>query len=343
MTSRQARDGELEELRAAARHAGAATEHDAGWFGRLLRERLERKSNQVDWSAVYPGLSADHRAERHIARACRKAALCGILSVGAANAIAATAAFTEGLTAVVGVPAALAALAVEPFASAVVQVDLTCDLSSIYGVPFELGDAGELAAVFDVAIRGPQHQKPVRAYGKRLLAPNDTEILAQVGSQLAMGGLFGLVPVAGIPLVSAKAYQKTRRLGYSAREYVRDRLAVREVLGERLRNPNVEATLLLQGAWLLVTSDDLLTHDEAVLLSTLARAIPPGRRPRLERFDLIGEAAWVMQMALLDDARCDATFRALEGLAMPYAKWNTQERSFLRRVAEGLGRELELA
>ncbi len=335
-----ARDAELEELRAAARYAGAATEQEAGWFGRVLQERLARKSREhPDWNVIYGGLSTDQRSERRIAGACRRAALGGGLSSTTAHVIVAATALTEGLTASVGVPSALAALAVEPIYSAVVQVDLTCDLASIYGVPFRVGDAGELATVFDIALRGPDHDTAARpSDAKRILAPNDAEILVRVGHQLATRALFGFVPLAGIPLVASASYLKTRKLGYSAREYVRDRQTVKEILGAKLRNPLVDGTLLLQGAWLFATSDAVLTHEEAVLLATLARAIPEERRPPLGRFHLLGEGAWVMQMALLDEARCGATLDALEALGLQCSRSTPAARRFLARTAEALGR-----
>jgi hypothetical protein len=337
-------DSELEHLRQTAQRSGASTEHDVGWFGRVLQERLGRRGTCRDWDALYPTLSEDERAGRRIARACRKAALGGGLSSAGAHASAAATLLSDGVAPAIGVPTALAAIAADTVYSAVVQVDLACDLASIYRVPFMLQDTGELATVFDIALRGPNRDVPAKSVdARRILAPNDAEMLARVGDHMARNAFMGLVPLLGIPLAAAESYADTRDLGKSACEYARDRRAVIEVIGTTLLDPDVDEALLLGGAWLLATNDDVLTHEEAVLLSTLARKVPPDRRAPLEHLGFIGEGVWIVHMGLLGDAQCEATWLALEAVAGLRGKTADPARRFLERAAAALGRTVDLA
>ena len=114
------------------------------------------------------------------------------------------------------------------------------------------------------------------------------------------------------------------------------------ILGATLLNADVDGTLLLEGAWLLATSADVLSHEEPVLLSTLARMFPAERRAPLRRLRFVGEGAWIVEMALLDDARCDATLGALEALAGRCGGPIDAERRFLERTIAALGREVDL-
>ncbi len=338
-------DSVLEHLRAAARRSGTSTEHEAGWFGRVLRERLARKSaERPDWSVVYGELSVEEMARRRIARACRKAALGGgVCSVGA-HAGAAVLLMTEGLAAAAGAPSVLAAVAADTLYSAVVRIDLACDLASIYGVPFHVGDDGELATVFEIAFNVRRDAVPAKSLRPgRILAPNDAEMLASIGDRLAREAVLGLVPLVGIPFAAVESYADTRELGNDAREYLRARKESGDLLGVALEDPDLDAALLLEGAWLLVTSDDVLTHEGVVLLATLARRIPVSRRAPLAHLGFIGEGDWIVHMALIDDAACRATLSALEGVAGLRGKMTAAERRFLERVSEALGPDIDFA
>lgn len=123
---------------------------------------------------------------------------------------------------------------------------------------------------------------------------------------------------------------------------MRDRKNMNGILGATLLNADVDGTLLLEGAWLLATSADVLSHEEPVLLSTLARMFPAERRAPLRRLRFVGEGAWIVEMALLDDARCDATLGALEALAGRCGGPIDAERRFLERTIAALGREVDL-
>jgi hypothetical protein len=332
---------ELERLREQATHAGAATLGHAGWLAAVLRGRLARAAaRRTDWDAIYPGLPRMARAERRIAQGCIRAAVGAGVSSAAGHAGELATAMSEGLTAPVFLVGAVAAVALETVYTTMVQADLACDLASIYGVPFAVGDTGELATVFEVALGhagddGPQHASDAR----RLLAHIDRQLLARVGRTLAADALLGLVPLVGIPASVAKNYFDTRRVGASALRYVAGRRAVSDTLGETLPESELDKTLLLEGAWLVSTCDDYASHEELLVLSALAHAIPDHEHPPVERLAFVGEGVWVIRMTLLDDDERRAVFDALHVVAALRGDIGVAERAFFERV----GAALELA
>jgi hypothetical protein len=335
---------ELERLRATARHAGALTKHDAGWFAAVLRERLARAPGGRARNGIDSGVPAGTRAERRIASACKRAAAsAGVASVGG-HAGELVTAMSDGLAWAVFIPAVIAAVATETVFTTMLQVDLACDLASIYGVPFAVGDVGELATVFEVALGGAPEASPRhRADARRLLADNDAELLARVGRTLAADALLGLVPLVGIPASIAKNYRDTMRIGRSAQRYVAGRRAVHELLGGALPASDLDKTLLLEGAWLLSTCDDFASHEELLLLSALVHAIPAPDRPPVERLGFVGEGVWVVRMALLPEDERRLVFDALHTVAGLRGPMERTEREFLARVAAALEQTVDHA
>jgi hypothetical protein len=325
---------ELEQLRACARFTGAWKEHGReGWFGRALRERLQSAKSRGVASEGTPR----ERAERQIARACRKTAMGGGIASAGAHVGELATLVTEGLAVPLAIPEVLASVVAERVYSAVVQIDLACDLAMIYGVPFDVSDAGELGAIFDVVLfAGRSRPSRPRATLERLVAPDDTELLARIGRGLLEEALLGLVPLLGIPCTLARNYRATRRLGDRVLAHVRRRRAVRDTLGTALDDPQLDKVLLLEGAWLLAICDDELTHDEELLLSSLVRSIPSGDRPRLDRLRYIGEGAWVVRVALLDESRRERVLAAFQMLAALRGSTGPAERAFFARIGDAL-------
>jgi hypothetical protein len=335
---------DLDQIRACAQHVGALQRRDVGWFSRLMGERLHTsRGRRTSWTSEGPSFDADACAEAQIARASRKAALAGGLSSTGGQVGELAIVLTEGLAAPLGLPAALASVAFETVYSAVVQIDLVCDLASIYGVPFDTRDIGEVAAVFDLVLRSGSGVTPSRSGADRVLAPDDTELLARIGRALLEDGLLGLVPLVGIPCTAARTYRATRSLGESARDYARKRLAVRETLGAALAAAHFDTTLLLEGAWLLATADGVLTHEELLLLSTIARSIPEHRRPPIERLRHVGEGVWIARMARLDGYERDAILAGLHLVAGLRGATGVPERRFLEHAGEAIGQTIDFA
>ena len=142
-------------LRDAAKHLGAQSLKDGTWFKNLVAGHAKKHQTMVttgSWDTVYPGLDAEARADKHIQRVAVKASAAGACASIGASAGELLSLLTEGLAAPIGVPAAMLSMGLEAAYTALLQVDLACDLASIYGVPFNPDDLGELATLFAVAL-----------------------------------------------------------------------------------------------------------------------------------------------------------------------------------------------
>jgi hypothetical protein len=151
------------------------------------------------------------------------------------------------------------------------------------------------------------------------------------------------VPFAGIPWSAYRGFSATRRLGERAHQYVRSRRAIRDTLQRVLEEASLDMELLLEGAWFLSSCDGVVTHDELLLISALARSIPAANRPSLEHLRFAGEGAWIMRLIFLDDARRAQTLRALETIAALRGPVGHAERSYLQRIGEALAEPIDLA
>lgn len=329
-------------LRHAARRLGVLPPEAIGWFGALVRERLRRslvERTTRDWERVYPGTTVDERAQRHIAVAARRSAVCGGLSAAGAHVGEAVTILTEGLAAPMCVPAIVASIAGEVVASAKVQIDLVFDLASFYGVAFDVSDTAELAGIFDLALHSG---KPSTAGPDgELRRSNGDEMLSRLGRGLLEEGMLGLVPFVGIPYSVLHSHRATARVGAVARSRLRCRVA----LSEALRSATFRAApgLLLEGAWLLATVDGTATHDELLIVASIARAVAPDGPSALARLDASEERSWLARAASLQAGERAALLDALVITAGLRGPTRLPERRFLARVSDALGLTVDFA
>lgn len=202
---------------------------DLGWFGALLRGWVGRslaKRTVRDWERLYPGLSADARADRRIARAARLSALSGALTAAGALVGEALTIVTDGLAAPIGLSAAAVSVATQIIASAKVQIDLVHDLASIYGVSSDGRNTTELAEVFDLVFDAGKARGAWRGGGVSRPA-TDRAILTRLGLRIVENATLGLVPLVGIPVSAVRSYRATVRVGEAARRVLRRRAALR--------------------------------------------------------------------------------------------------------------------
>jgi hypothetical protein len=328
---------DLERLRACAREIKALREDSAGWFARVLVDRL--RAAEARRTAPTEATRSDPAAEakRLIERVARSSAAGGSLSSAVAH-LGELGSVLTGEGALVGVPVVFAAVAAETLHAAVAQVDLACDLAALYGVRFDVDDSGELAALFDVALRPESSSRDAaRSRLAAWLAPPDRALLQRLARHLVEDALLGLVPLAGVPGSALSCYVTTKRIGRGVHEYVRKRRAVRETLSQILDEPGLDKTLLLEGAWLLASCDDAITHRELFVLAALMRSIPADQRPSTAWLRFVGEGIWVVRMTFAEDERRLRILAALETVAALFGPTTDVERGFFQRVGEALG------
>jgi uncharacterized protein (DUF697 family) len=332
---------------------GALT--DGTWFKEITIDHVKKHHAAISaatWEAAYPGLDAEARAERHIKHVAWKASAAGVLASTFASSVEVIAVETGGLAAPVGVPAAMLSMAIEATYTALLQIDLVCDLGSIHHVPFDPEDAGEIATLFAVAL-GLDHKKSEKPGDKteaegmteRLIALQEGEVATRIGRKLLEESVMrNVVPFAGIPISARWNYVGTRLLGRKANRYVRYRRAIRRAFARLDCKAVADPMLLVEGAWLLSTADGDATHEEVMAIALLAESLGAleGRAPldtRAARVD--DEDEWLSRVARAPAESHGAILDTLYLIAATDRELQTPERRILQRVGKALGRAVD--
>jgi uncharacterized protein (DUF697 family) len=354
----------MAKLRDAAKQIGVDKLRDGTWFRRAVAAHVKKHHATIGpghWDKLYPGLAPEQRADRQIARVAQKAAATGACASLGTSAGELVSFFTEGLAAPIGVPAAMLSMALEAGYTALLQIDLVCDLASIYGVPFDANDVGEVATLFGLALEvdvkekrksdGIEENDAPKGLTAKLIELEDGDVATRIGRKMLEESVVkNIVPVVGMAISARWNYVATRKLAATARKYIRYRRALRHALGKLRLTSVTEPALLVEGAWLLATVDGEAGHEEVMAIALILDALPQDRRPTLEPqqqplqlgkmldddeekwFDELPRAAPEMHGALLDVLYLvAATDKAIEA----------SERRFLRRVGKALGRDIE--
>jgi tellurite resistance protein len=371
----RARALDLGLLRQAAKHLRGESLRDGTWFKKLIADHVKEHHKAISaatWDAVYPGLDAEARAERHIAKVAWKASAAGAVASLGASTGELLALVTEGLAAPVGVPAAMLSMGLEGSYTALLQVDLACDLASIYGVPFDPDDAGEIATLFAVALdveaRAPQkrtgaervHTTEGEGLEARLIELEEGEVATRIGRKLIEDAVVrNIIPFAGIPVSARWNFIGTHRLGAKVNRYIRYRRALRRAYARIDCQRVADPMLLIEGAWILATSDGDPTHEEMLAIAALAEASghgdsgdsraladPPSDGTLRSRIDtskarVEDEDEWLERVAKSPASSHDAILETLYLVAATDRELQTGERRILRRVGKALGRTVD--
>jgi uncharacterized protein (DUF697 family) len=366
-----ARRLDLGMLREALGHLDRAAIKDGTWFKSLIVDHVKKHQAAISpatWDAAYPGMDVEARVTRHIAGVARKASLAGALASVGASAGELLSLVTDGLAAPVGVPAAMLSMGLEAAYTALLQIDLACDLASIHGVAFDPEDAGEIATLFAVALAleppkndkrgGPEKGgRPREGNGAEpsdgaglealLLELEEGESGTRIGRKLIEESVMrNIVPFVGIAVSARWNYAGTLLLGKKANRYIRYRRAIRRAFARVDCAAVADPMLLIEGAWLLSTSDGGPTHEEVMAIALLADVL--GARSGGERIDttrarIDDEDEWLARVSLAPAASHDAILETLSLVAATDRELQTGERRLLRRVGKALGRPVDFA
>jgi uncharacterized protein (DUF697 family) len=363
-----ARRLDLGMLREAMKHLDRAALRDGTWFKSLIVDHVKKHQAAISpatWDAAYPGLDAEARVTRHITGVARKASLAGALASLGASMGEILALVTEGLAAPVGVPAAMLSMGLEAAYTALLQIDLACDLASIQGVAFDPEDAGEIATIFAVALamepprtdkRGgpekaarPAGAEPSEGEGLEalLIDLEEGEIATRIGRKLIEESVMrNIVPFVGIAVSARWNYAGTVLLGKKANRYIRYRRAIRRAFSRVDCAAVADPMLLIEGAWLLSTADGGATHEELMAIALLADVLGAQRGgdrldTTLARID--DEDEWLERVARSPASSHDAILETLSLVAATDRELQTGERRLLRRVGKALGRTVDFA
>jgi uncharacterized protein (DUF697 family) len=352
-------DDQVAKLREAARQMGAGSLRDGSWFRKIVVSHVKKHAAQVhpaDWDRLYPELDVEQRAHAQIKRASAKTVVTAVAAATMSSAGELASLFSEGLASPVAIPATVLAMVIEAAYTSLLQIDLACDLASIYGVPFDPDDVGEVATLFGVALDVDLKKKKAGDDGiadaeqpqglmAKLMELEDGELAKRIGRKMLEDAVIkNVVPVIGIAIAARWNYVGTRRLAAAVRKYVRYRRALFQTMARLDLSRVTDPGVLVEGAWLLATVDGDAAHEEVMAVALILDRLTPEARRALSLDQRLGEdeEAWFESLAHLPPEMHDPLLDVLSLLAATDRTLCPSERRFLRRVAKALGRTVDL-
>lgn len=312
---------------------------------RVIAAVVAQRAQDASWDAVYPGLTVEERARARIRRALEHGTVAAVLAAGGATAAQAASAGSEGWAAPIALPLGIASIGADVLYTTILQVELALELASLYGVPFDDDDVGELATLLalPLGVALPEEHTPGPWQSiTRMYHPDLTEVVG--GKLLRRGVIRTVLPVAGIVVSAIDSQMQLRRYALHLLAAVRHRAAVARAC-RRLGPGSDEARrTILDGAWLLATGCGPVGPEVALALSMLIdtmRVEPHGEAD--EAFVEPDVDAWLAQAAALDASAKDALIDVLVVVASADGRLKPYERRFLQRVGRAIGREVDLA
>jgi hypothetical protein len=344
-------ESELEKLRAAARKQGFDHMTNGTWFQRLVASHIKKHAAEIGpdhWNRLYPKLDVEERASKRIGIAARRAAAAGAFASVGASTGELLALVSEGLAAPIGLPAAALSMFAEAAYTARLQVDLACDLASIYDVPFDPNDLGELTTLFGLGfeVDVKQHkseQRDTSGVTAKLMELEDGEVAKRIGRKLLEESVVrNVLPVVGIPISARWNYVATKRFAGVARKYARYRRALRHAC-VKLAISNVDDPgLLLQGAWLMATVDGDAGHEELLALALILESLHVHAADAKLEETGDDEEAWFERLSDAPAKMHDALLDVLYLVSATDRELQSSEKRFLMRVGKVIRRPIDL-
>jgi hypothetical protein len=350
---------DVTKLREAAKQIGVDRFGDGTWFQRVVakhvRKHLAATTAQL-WDERYPGLPVEVRARREIKRVALKASVAGVLASTGASTGEILALVTEGMAAPVGLPAAILSMTLEAAYTSLLQVDLACDLASIYGVPFDADDVGEVTTLFGLAFDVDMKKRTVRhaedgrteheteGLTSKLQELEEGEVAKRIGRKLMEDAVVrNIVPFLGIPVSARWNYVATKRLGKTVKKYVRYRHALALGCSGLRLDTIADPATLVEGAWLLATTDGDAGHEEVMALALIMDKIPEAQRREIELDKSLGddEEEWFEALARAPASLHEPLLDVFYLIAATDREIQAAERRFLRRVGKTIGRTID--
>jgi hypothetical protein len=136
----------------------------------------------------------------------------------------------------------------------------------------------------------------------------------------------------------------TKRLGATVRKYIRYRRAlIKGCSGLRLHHV-VDPALLVEGAWLLATSDGDAGHEEVMALALIMDQLPADKRSVIQNKSLgKDEEEWFEHLAKAPKEMVLPLLSVLYLIAATDREIQASERRFLRRVGRTVGLPIDFA
>lgn len=343
-------------IRTATREIRRREDEAASWIQRFIYHETEQRAQTraaAYWDALFPGLTPEERARRRIDRMLTRATIAGVAAAAGATGAELLSLTTDGVGSVAAVPLGLASVGAEMVYTTALQIDLAFDLASIYGVPFARDDVGEISTLLALSlgvelVREPtRHDKPARADETKpwriIRQMRRDDFAKQVAREIIQQSVLrNIIPVASV-LVSAVWNQvMLRRYARHVHTTMRQRRAIVRACEKIQLGDQEHARMILDGAWLIATSDSDIGHQEALTLAKLIESLtlPENIEVHVASFT-DDEEAWFERLVHLDPEAHDMLIAVLSLVAASDGHLSTPEWRFLRRVARTLNHDLD--
>jgi hypothetical protein len=346
---------------------------NGGWFRKLAIDHIRRHAEKVNaayWDRTYPGLTVEQRADALIRKVCAKAATAGALASTGASTGELMSLFTEGMGAPIGMPAAALSMAAEAAYTAFLQIDLACDLGSLYGVHFDVDDVADLTTLFGLALELPPPAKKEPATFEdqaahapgghggagaaeaephgligRLIELEDGEVARRIGRKLLEESVLrNIIPVLGIAISARWNFVATRRLAGTVRRYVRYRRALRDSLTHLRLDELAAPELVAEGAWLLASIEGPPPSETAMAVGVVVDMLPERARAAIQKDQAFGDddEQWFEDLKGTPATMHAPLLDVLYLVAAANRELQPTERRFLHRVGHVLAIPIDL-
>jgi hypothetical protein len=314
------------------------------WFTKLVLLYLRRYSQQHH--RLPKGKTDEERAERIIRRACLKSAAAGAAAATTATGAAFLTLQTHFLAGIAAVPTAVAGILGETLYRALVHVELTCDLASLYGMRFDADDPAELWRLYSMAFGlTDTDDAPIgqaRDVIDNVVRLSGAEVGQSIGTKLLTDTVKrSAVPVAGIATSAVSNWKLTRKMGDTVHQYLRYHRALSELMLGKLEACGAHSDLLLEGIWFVFTADGRLKREETAILAWLLRRLDPVMRTAVCRRFIEDEQDWMDRLKECPEDLRDVVFHGMEVAAAVDKVAPLPERRLLRNAARALGRTFD--
>ncbi len=322
------------------------TEPAPHWFERVVRWRMRRsvaRARERLRAGAYAHATPTDRARSLVRLACVKAAVTGALSGAACSAAEIVTTETDGMAALVTIPAAGATIAGELFLRGIVHVDLACELAEVFGIGLSV-DERDVVRLFSIVFGGakptPEGGEDLgRGLVEEVTTGRADDIVERAGHAIVGESVLrNLLPFVGIVTSAVTNAVVTYRLGAVLRRTFRYERALVETLRAAEAEWAPLLPLLVEGLWFVFTADGRLTPEEAACLAQRLDDLPEHEREKvLARFTL-DESDWLSRLGEVPEASRDAFLRVLVVAVALDKSVMLPETKILGRAAKALGR-----
>ncbi len=315
------------------------------WFERLATLYVQHhEQHRLVCDPSVPDERYEEQAQSLISRSAWQTGLIGSSTAALSTGAILFTSETGGYGGVLALPVAAVGIGGDMVARALIQLQMTCLLGDLHGVPFESGDMSDLSRLYALAFGVEDHlvHQEDDDRGRRLIERiaelRGHEIGVAIGSKLLSESLLrNVIPFVGVALSGLGSMRLTRRVGDLVHNYVHYR-AVVDPLIEDFDTDSLD--VLIEGIWFVLAPQEPISHGGAALLAHLVNLRAPEVRDELTSRFLEDPSLWLDRLGAFRGESRTRMLRALEAVAAVETPVPENRVAMLRRAADALHQDL---